>query len=764
MNPTAAALLGITSFSELSHHPDPLHAFASHEGDGCEDGVVACVFRARAACRPQLLSGRAKDGREIWIEASARPVCDDSGEFEGVVVTLVDADERVRARHTLEQRQRVVEATLDATDVVPGRSGDAVVGVVATLSDVTAERQASAQLRSVIEAMHEGLVVHCRSGEIVSCNPAAERILGVSTDQLTGRTSMDPRWQAMHEDGRPFPGDTHPAMVALRTGQAQRDVVMSITRPGGARTLISVNAEPMWSGESTPSAVVSTFVDITPYRDAELRMRALLARVSDLYNNAPCGYHSLGPDGRFLDVNDTELEWLGVSREEALNGLGISDFLSSDSLQKFQRFFPEFVAGHVVDLDLEFEMVGRGTRTRHLLMRATAQRDAEGRLLHSRSVTMDISELVRARTDIARHLHDQHVLLENNFVGIARLRDWRFVWINAAMTRILGYAPDALVGQPIRAIVSDGASDDTLIDALCSQLERGEVARGQFELRHREGHRVFVDVHAAPFGQDEIVCFLTDQTVLREAQRLLAHAQRLESMGRLTGGIAHEFNNLLQTIGGMAELASYNAADDSSLARDLQLIQQSALRGADLVALLMTYARKQMVSPVDLVLDDVIGQAVRLLRRTLPFRVEVRFEADSRRSYVHIDRSSLVQALSNLLQNAADAISDTGIVSVRTGFRTVTAQDLSESPDARAGDFCLVSVADTGSGMSPETVAQAVEPFFTTKPFGQNHGLGLSTVYGITTQAGGWMLIKSEVGLGTAVTLYFPLAHEDSAQ
>lgn len=654
------------------------------------------------------------------------------------------------------------ERTIVRVNALPVRSGDTIVAVVSTLTDVTAERQATAQLRSVIEAMHEGLVVQDHTGEIISCNPAAERILGLSTDQMTGRTSMDPCWEATREDGSPFPGDAHPAMVALRTGQPQRGVIMSINQPSGERTLLSVNAEPLWSGGPTPSAVVGTFVDITPYRDAELRTRLLLARVSDLYNNAPCGYHSLGPDGRILEINDTELEWLGVSREEALSGLRITDFFSRESLARFETLFPQFVSGNVINADTEFTLTGRNGRTRQILMRATALRGEDGEYLRSRSVLTDITELVNARNEIAQHLHDQHVLLENNFVGIARVRAGQFVWVNAAMTRILGHSADELIGRPTAIIAAGNASAETPLDVLCAQLERTDVARGQFELRHKHGHLVFVDVHVALFHQDEIVCFLTDQTLLREAQRVLAQAQRLDSMGRVTGGIAHEFNNLLQTIGGIAELARYGVSADTSLARDLQVIEQSALRGADLVALLMTYARKQMVSPVDLVLDDVVGQTVGLLRRTLPFRVDVRFEPGSGRSMVHIDRSSLLQALSNLLQNAVDAIAGSGTVTVQTGVRVVHEQDVPESLDASAGVFGVISVRDTGSGMTPEIVAQAVEPFFTTKPFGQNSGLGLSSVYGITTQAGGWMSLTSEVGVGTTVTLYLPLSDGDA--
>ena len=850
-NRAAAQLLGIASVDELAAYANPLAPFTATDAAIAAKDVVASVVQARVPVSACLLTRRTPDGTDIWVEVSGKPVSGDDGQCEGAVLTLVDAGDRVRAGRALEQRQGVLEATLEATtegilmfgpdhsvvasnraaqrilglDVAqiadpslrpdwwkpvsedgtpydaslsPSRqvyatgqaqygtvlcitkpggertivrvnaqpvfAGDAVVSVVSTLTDVTKERQTTEQLRSVIEAMHDGLVVQGRNGEIVSCNPAAERILGVSTDQMTGRTSMDPRWAATREDGTPCPGDAHPAMVALRTGQPQRGVIMSVTRPTGERSLLSVNAEPIWSGGTEPTAVVGTFVDITQYRDAELRMRSLLDRVSDLYNNAPCGYHSIGPDGRFLEINDTELEWLGVTREEALGGLGIVDFLTPESLKTFERLFPRFAAGQIAEHEIEFELAGRGDRRRHVLMRASAQRAEDGSLLRSRSVMMDITELVKARSEIARHLHDQHVLLENNFVGIARVRESKFVWVNAAMTRILGYAAGELIGQPTRIIAPDGAAHDLLIDALCAQLEDHDVARGQFELRHRQGHCVYVDMHAALFHEDEIVCFLTDQTMLREAQRLIAQAQRLDSMGRLTGGIAHEFNNLLQTIGGMAELARYSVGEDTALARDLQVIEQSALRGADLVALLMTYARKQMVSPVDLVLDDVIGQTVRLLRRTLPFRVAVRFEADSGRSVVHIDRSSLVQAMSNLLQNAADAIVDGGTVTVRTGMRTVTAHDVNESLDARAGEFCTVSVTDTGAGMPPEVVSQAVEPFFTTKPFGQNYGLGLSSVYGITTQAGGWMSITSQVGLGTTVTLYLPLAdHQTDA-
>ena len=223
---------------------------------------------------------RHKDGSWRIVENLGRNHLDDP-QIGGVVVHTRDVTRHVKMEHELEETEQ--------------------------------------RYRSLVSAMAEGVVLQDQSGAIVTCNRSAERILGLDLDQLRGVTSVDSRWRAIHEDGSPFPGDTHPAMITLRTGVPQSNVTMGIHKPDGALTWLSINTQPVIKlGASTPHAVVSSFHDITERKQAEDALRQSTEEVWDLYNNAPCGYHSLDKDGTFVRVNDTELRWLGYTREELI--------------------------------------------------------------------------------------------------------------------------------------------------------------------------------------------------------------------------------------------------------------------------------------------------------------------------------------------------------------------------------------------------------------------------------------------------------------
>lgn len=614
-----------------------------------------------------------------------------------------------------------------------------------------------AELRSVFLAMNDGVIVQGPDGRVRRFNPAAARILGLTVDQLAVRSSLDQKWEAFHEDGRPFPGDTHPPMVALRTGQPQRDVMMVLGRPDGTRALLRVNSELMLCPDGTPQGVVTTFVDVTAYREAEATMRELAARVSDLYNHAPCGYHSVDAEGTIIEINDTELAWLGLTRDEVVGKRTILEFLTPESVETFRRVFPPFRDGEVDELDVEVELHdSHQDRRRHVIVRATAHLDAARRLVHSRTVMTDISEIVIARTALAQSLRDRDVLLQNEFVGIMRLRDRRFVWVNAAITRMFGYSADELIGQSAAMLYADPEAFTAFGQKMGAAMRAHGEARGQVELRHRDGRALHVDLHATATQGGEVTCFLTDQTPLRNAQRAIAESERVQSVGRLTGAIAHEFNNLLQHILGSAELSLEDPSTPASTAADLRGIQDSARRGAALMERLLMFARRQAIFPEVLSLDTVVGDAVETFTVTHTGPATVRFERSGEALTVMVDQQALSSALRHLLDNAVEAAREGGAVVVRTGLRRVSAGDDVGARDVRVGDYCFVSVTDTGRGMPPDVLAQAAEPFFTTKPFGRSHGLGLSSVYGFVAQAGGWADLSSGPALGTTAVIYLP--------
>jgi PAS domain S-box-containing protein len=240
----------------------------------------------------------------------------------------------------------------------------------------------------------------------------------------------------------------------------------------------------------------------------------------------------------------------------------------------------------------------------------------------------------------------------------------------------------------------------------------------------------------------------------RQLVQQFQQSQKLEAIGRLAGGVAHDFNNMLGVILGNVELALKNP--ERSLEKRLQEIHAAATRSADLTRQLLAFSRRQAIAPRRLVLNRQLEGMERLLRRIIGEDIELRLELDSEPWPVSMDPTQIDQVLANLAVNARDAMPDGGSLTIETANVTLDEAQCRLHPDANAGDHVMLAVSDSGVGMDGPTLQRAFEPFFTTKPEGEGTGLGLATVYGIARQNGGWVNLYSELGRGTTVKLYLP--------
>lgn len=328
----------------------------------------------------------------------------------------------------------------------------------------------------------------------------------------------------------------------------------------------------------------------------------------------------------------------------------------------------------------------------------------------------------------------------------------RYLLFNQAAGRMVGREPQEVLGRDDRAVFPPGEAD-TLIAADRRIMEGSEVATLEERLTTPAGPRVFLATKGPLRGPDGTLVGLfgiardiTERIRAEEAHRRLEseiqHAQRLESLGRLASGVAHDMNNVLAAIQASAELLQSHQPESGPLARSLGLILMATGRGRDLVRGLTAFARKGLSeAPEDLDLNELVREEAALLERTLLMRVEVRVDLAPALPLVRGARSSLGNALMNLCVNAVDAMPEGGTLTLRT---------------AVIEGWVVVHIEDTGEGMPPEVLIRATEPFFTTKPVGKGTGLGLATVLGVVEAHGGHLDLDSEVGRGTRITLRLP--------
>jgi signal transduction histidine kinase len=246
------------------------------------------------------------------------------------------------------------------------------------------------------------------------------------------------------------------------------------------------------------------------------------------------------------------------------------------------------------------------------------------------------------------------------------------------------------------------------------------------------------------------------RAAIEELNQKLSQSQKMEAMGQLTGGVAHDFNNLLTVILGNSEYLAERLAANKELHRIADSIATAAERGSELTKSLLAFARKQPLMPKDIDIGQKILDMEQLLRRTLGEHIECEFLLDSDLWAASVDPGQLASALLNLVLNARDAMLEGGRLTVAVRNISLGQSDVDVNGEARPGDYVMVAVSDTGSGMIAEVASRAFEPFFTTKEIGKGTGLGLSMVYGFAKQSGGSMQIRTSPGHGTTVKLFFP--------
>lgn len=346
----------------------------------------------------------------------------------------------------------------------------------------------------------------------------------------------------------------------------------------------------------------------------------------------------------------------------------------------------------------------------------------------------------------------------------------RLIYANPAATQSLGLADYIGTDRWTEAFdvlpAGPGAQPMELEDRPITRAVAGErTEHPDMVYRRKDGGTFNVDISGHPIRDAEgrsrgAVMVVRDVTRARQAEGQLRQAQKLESVGQLTGGVAHDFNNILTVILGTSDLLIEATQLNPKLAKMAETIGVAALRGAQLTSQLLSFARKQALQPAHTDVNTVVGEVARLLKPTLGENVEIETALAAEAWHSLIDPSQLSTALLNLAVNARDAMPDGGKLTLETANVVLDAEYASAHSEVMPGDYVMVAFSDTGGGIPEEILNRVFEPFFTTKAEGKGTGLGLAMVYGFVKQSGGHIKIYSEVGHGTTVKLYLPRSVE----
>ncbi len=350
--------------------------------------------------------------------------------------------------------------------------------------------------------------------------------------------------------------------------------------------------------------------------------------------------------------------------------------------------------------------------------------------------------------------------------AIVDAADRRIDAVNPAFARLHGYPhPESLIGQLYTELLHPDRSGET--DQWAALRDRAQAYESVHQRTDGSFFPVLTDITSLEIGPGvaSYVVTVQDVTELKRAEERLRRAQRMEAVGRLAGGVAHEVNNMMTIILGFSDLMAAATDLPAGRRRDVEEIRKAAVRTARITQQLLAFSRQQVLQPADLQLDEVVGEMATVLRHLLPANVQVETAVSPVSATVHADRAQLDQVLINLAFNARDSMPLGGTLRIKTHSRYFAADDgrrLIGIP-IPPGQYAVLTVTDTGHGMDQETVEQVFEPFFTTKPVGTGTGLGLSTVYGIVKQSGGFVWVESEPGIGTTFTVCLPQLEQRTA-
>jgi PAS domain S-box-containing protein len=623
-----------------------------------------------------------------------------------------------------------------------------------------------ALLESAFNTMSEGLAVQGVDGRVVRANQAAADILGLSLDQLLGLTSVDPRWQSVYPDGSPWAGQDHPAMIALRTGQVQREKIMGIQAAGRGQRWISINACPMFDESGrTITGALATFVDVTDRLNLQARLQHTTAQLQDLYDNAPCAYHMLDAKGKYLRINATGLAWIGCTREEVIGCLSPADFFSPHSQATFRENFPRIKAGGSLN-GLEVDLISRTGVKRRVSVNASGIFDDDGHFVATRSVMFDVTETSRMREALHQLTAEQHAMLDNDLIGMVKLRQRLSIWSNRALDRIFGYQEGELHGQPSRLIYLDDDSHRALGEAAYPTLQAGGIYRTQMRMRRKDGSAVWIDLSGMMLSpqQGESMWMMVDISAQKQAEeeRLLAitmaeqNRQLVESnrlKNQFLANMSHELRTPLNAVIGFSQLLQSGAlsANNPKTSSYLKQIEISGQHLLQLIETMLDFASvesgKMLFQPQALRLSDVVGEVVNMLHaKCQSYGVQIVFQVDADAELVYLDPMRLRQVLLNYIGNAVKFSHRGGLVQVQAsacGPRDVR-----------------IEVHDQGIGIAAEQIPGLFAQFHqisqgATKQF-EGTGMGLAVVRRLVEAQGGTVGVQSRLGHGSLFHLVLP--------
>jgi PAS domain S-box-containing protein len=674
-----------------------------------------------------------------------------------------------------------------------GSASEAIVGFLGDPVQTNDElRNREHFYRELLEALPAAIYTTDPAGRVTFFNQAAVALAGRRPELGSDRWCVS--WRLFWPDGTPMAHDECPMAIALREDRTIRGTELIAERPDGVRIPILPYPTPLHDESGKLVGAVNMLVDISDRKKAEqalCRLNAMLKqnveeRTQEL-EEASAKLHESERDFSMLVQSVTDyaivmldqdgfvINWnLGAERikgykADEIIGLHFSCFYTE---QDRARGLPQralATAAREGRYEAEGWRVNKDGRLFWASVIIDPVRDDAGRLLGFAKVTRDITERREAQEAMAESAELARDIIDSALDAFVQIDDSGTVleW-NAQAEIVFGWSRRDAVGKSLGNLIlppSDRARHRRGLERfLRSGVERILGRRLQMQAVRRDGKEITVELSITALRRGERYLFngfVRDLTEKLAAEAQLHHALKMETIGQLTGGVAHDFNNLLTAIIGNLEVLATKVPERGSAARCLQAALSAAWRGSGLTEQLLAFSRREEIRPEIVSIDRLLCDIVLLCQKTVGEAIEILVHPQPKLWTCRIDPGQLEAVLLNLAANARDAMNGSGSLTIAADNIVIGPKDDAE---LAAGEYVVVSVSDTGCGMTKQVMARAFEPFYTTKDPGKGTGLGLSQVYGFSRQYGGTARIESKRGRGTTVRLYLPRAEGEISE
>ena len=516
--------------------------------------------------------------------------------------------------------------------------------------------------------------------------------------------------------------------------------------------------------ERLQQKVAEVEAELETRREIEDLLRESEKRLKTAQRMAQLGDFTWNADTGEVSWSDALFDLLGYSRDEKIDFALVNAAIHHpDDLPEVTRWLNDALDSGTGKLPaFEYRLLRKNGETIYVHTVGEIRRNERGEKIVFASI-QDITESKQTELRLRESEQRFRRIYEHTGMGLCQVSlDFRIEHANTAYCEMLGYSSAEIIGMHLADITHPEVVKENLEKQ--EHLGRGEIEHFRMEkrFRHRDGHTVHGILDANLIRNEDGVPLyflgsVVDITERKELEQQLLQAQKLESIGRLAGGVAHDYNNMLGVILGSAELALKHVSPSHPVHSNLEQIRTAARRSADITRQLLAFARKQTINPQVLDLNESLEGMLKMLRHLLGEDIELTWVPGRYLCPVHVDPVQLDQILVNLCVNARDALSaHRGTIIIESGAAEFDPDYCSVHQEFRPGKYVMLAVSDDGCGMDSATMAHVFEPFFTTKETGEGTGLGLATVYGIVKQNKGFIHVYSEPGNGSTFRIYLP--------